>query len=369
MVNAVLVVVTFNLYLFWAKSNVRRYLWRTTWLGGTPLAYTGKGSELALGLVLGCASFALVLGVPLVVITGAIAGELQRFDIDLLRATGNAVIDVLLLLVIPVSMSVLALVLALTPRLEASLPIVALCVVVVVIGWFYALSVSRHLSIRYLLRHTAWREARGDVTSSPWRYGRELWWPELSRWLALGWTGPWRYVRRWDRLFNAASFGAESFSFEASSSLLYPRFAAVWFTVAGIVAGLSVLTVDGPYAGLAVSAAVAAAFIAVVLVVAYYNELVYRHVARSLTLGRVRFRFVGTWRGLARLYLVNLLMNLLSMGLAYYYTRMRIAKFVVANLEVEGEPAVGDAPGSEDRPRRGERFGEGLEALVAASYL
>ena len=42
-VNTLAVILTFNLFIFWAKSNVRSYLWRTTYLHGFPLRYSGEG--------------------------------------------------------------------------------------------------------------------------------------------------------------------------------------------------------------------------------------------------------------------------------------------------------------------------------------
>ena len=62
--NTLLVIATLNLFIFWAKSNVRGYLWRTTSLQGQPLCYSGEGHELALGFVFTAALSLLLFGYP-----------------------------------------------------------------------------------------------------------------------------------------------------------------------------------------------------------------------------------------------------------------------------------------------------------------
>jgi uncharacterized membrane protein YjgN (DUF898 family) len=369
-VNAALVIVSFNVYLFWAKVSVRRYLWSTTWLGGAPLRYTGNGNELALGFLRSAGIVLVTLGLPIAVLVTEINAWLQRAGVpDNLQLTGNDLIDFIILLFLPFGLSLLALLMELTPAVNMPTALVAICAVVVLVGWFYALTVSRHLAFAYLLRHTCWQGVRGEIPGSPWVYGRRLLLPELSRWLTLGWTGPWRYVLRWDRLLNGARFGGGTIKFRGRASALYPRFAFVWVALSAMMIGIPPL-IDSferfaPRSGL--SSAVGVAFIVTVFLVAHYNQQVYRHVVQAITVGELRFRFTGTRRSIIKLYLTNLLMNIVSSGLAYYYTRLRIARYVVAHTVVEGDPRslIPAAEAEKDR----DRFGEGLEALVAASYL
>ncbi|MDZ7686353.1 MAG: DUF898 family protein [Gammaproteobacteria bacterium] len=55
-----------------------------------------------------------------------------------------------------------------------------------------------------------------------------------------------------------------------------------------------------------------------VVAVAWYNEQVYRTLAGSIRIDDVELKFHGTWHGLARLYLTNLVMNLVSFGISWY---------------------------------------------------
>ena len=66
--NLILIIITFGIYRFWAKTNVRRFLWRHTLVAGERLEYTGSGGELLkgflivfLGVLLLPASFAMNL--------------------------------------------------------------------------------------------------------------------------------------------------------------------------------------------------------------------------------------------------------------------------------------------------------------------
>lgn len=43
--NTLAVWLTFNVYVFWAKTNARRYLWQTTLIDGDALRYKGSGKR------------------------------------------------------------------------------------------------------------------------------------------------------------------------------------------------------------------------------------------------------------------------------------------------------------------------------------
>lgn len=51
-VNALLSIVTLGIYRFWARTRVRRYLWRNMQLLGEPFEYSGVGSELFVGFLI-----------------------------------------------------------------------------------------------------------------------------------------------------------------------------------------------------------------------------------------------------------------------------------------------------------------------------
>jgi len=60
-------------------------------------------------------------------------------------------------------------------------------------------------------------------------------------------------------------------------------------------------------------------------------------------------------------------MNLVSFGISYYISRMRIARFIVRNLSIDGDTT---RLMSSSRPEGEQKqvFGEGFEVLLASSY-
>jgi uncharacterized membrane protein YjgN (DUF898 family) len=68
-----LTVVTLGIYRFWYKTDLRRWYWRNTLVGGTALEYRGTAKELFIGFL-----FALAIMVPLYIFSasvGLFAGE------------------------------------------------------------------------------------------------------------------------------------------------------------------------------------------------------------------------------------------------------------------------------------------------------
>jgi uncharacterized membrane protein YjgN (DUF898 family) len=52
LINLFLTIITLGIYRFWAKTNVRRFIWSNIRFMGDPLEYTGKASELLLGFMI-----------------------------------------------------------------------------------------------------------------------------------------------------------------------------------------------------------------------------------------------------------------------------------------------------------------------------
>ena len=366
-VNTLLVMATFNLYIFWAKTNVRSYLWRTTRMQGKSLEYTGEGTDLARGFCITVLAFLALFGYP-----GLIA--LSAVDIDSLALAlpdPGVLASLVLAVIVPVAISAVGVILWLAPEIEASRTGTAVSFVVLWLGLTFFIAASRHLTYRYLLRHTRWRGADGNVAGSTLGYALRMLPAELSVVLSLGWSGPWRFVRRFSLLLNHATFAGLSVQFEASAKVLYPRFAVAWFAVVALTAiqGVVSSTIDPEdgFFGFSVFLIGSGYFTGLVSALAWYNARVFAHVAEALALGDVRFRFTATPTDITKLYLTNFAMNVLSAGFGYYYSRMRIARFIVKHLEIHGEIATAEV-GTQDWKRKKQLLGEGAEILLAGSY-
>src|SRR5215475_6536919 len=65
----VLVAVTLGIYRFWLSTDMRRFLWSHTQIGGETLEYTGRGIELFLGFLIAIAVLipvSILLTVPVI---------------------------------------------------------------------------------------------------------------------------------------------------------------------------------------------------------------------------------------------------------------------------------------------------------------
>lgn len=51
-INFLLTIITFGIYSFWAKTEVRKHIWSSVHINDKPLEYTGRGMELFLGAII-----------------------------------------------------------------------------------------------------------------------------------------------------------------------------------------------------------------------------------------------------------------------------------------------------------------------------
>jgi uncharacterized membrane protein YjgN (DUF898 family) len=379
LVNAVLVILTFNVYLFWAKSRVREYLWHNTLINGRSLAYSGQGAELARGFVLTAAIFLVVFGYPgLVVINGL------NIDPEALTLPDTGLImSLVLAAVVPAVISAAALVLLVAPEFEVTPVSVGISAGALWLGMVFFMTLSRHLTYRYLLRHTHWPSDKesaaetdpgpgGEVPGSPGAYAWRMLLPELSTGVTLGWSAPWRFVRRFELLLDGATFAGRPVTFRGRSNQIYPAFAVAWLIIAGLVVAMNLVSTgldpESPIFPLQVTAIGLGFYVGLVFALTIYNAALFRHVATFITVGGARLSFQARGRDLALLYFTNLAMNALSVGLSYYYSRMRIARFIVRHLKVEGEIEAVPSDSTPTSRRGKDVLGEGAEILLAGSY-
>src|SRR5277367_693298 len=87
--GAALLLLTLGIYRFWFATDVRRYLWSNTEIGGETLEYTGLATELLGGFLL-----AIAIVVPLYT---AIASAALAFDTKVLTSVAVGVLLVVLL--------------------------------------------------------------------------------------------------------------------------------------------------------------------------------------------------------------------------------------------------------------------------------
>lgn len=52
LLNLLFTIITIGIFRFWAKTNIRKYLWKNTYLDDEPFEYLGTGGELFVGSVI-----------------------------------------------------------------------------------------------------------------------------------------------------------------------------------------------------------------------------------------------------------------------------------------------------------------------------
>ena len=291
--NFVLTVLSFGVYRCWAVTRARRYLWSRMAHYGARFEYTGTGGELFIAYLLGGLAF-----VGLVVVFGALA--------------------------------------AILPKVLSTALIVVLYVLLVIL-----LAGASFAAQRYRLSRTVWSGLRGGMVGSTLAYGVQVLLMALLAMVTLLQASPWITVRLAARRINASRFGSMPFHFTGSGRALYPAFL---LTLLGIMAwaalsvGAFVLiarpdqldtlatasTFDSSVVADQAVQLLGGAVVAWLMVIlglpvigAWYQAAVTRHVLGRTTLGPLSFRSGVTGPGLVKLTVVDVLILIVTLGLAY----------------------------------------------------
>ena len=345
--NLLLNIITLTIYRFWGKTNVRRYAWSHTSLQGERFEYTGRGGELFVGFLI----VALFYGGGILVFTVAslAIGEAGR----VLR---QFVVGFLIL---------------------------------------YLVFVAQYAAQNYRLTRTLWSGIRGGMTGSAWKYGVKAIFFMVLNILTLNLATPWTTLRLAEDRFNNSYFGNTKASLQASAKPLYLSFILGFvFSIVGLVvlagliglAGYSFIManelmpvlqelgeaskagVDPDVTKEQMSQLMGIFFIcglafyvglAIVSVIAFapYTAALFRTIANNLQLAELRFSSeVTAWRYIS-LWVGNILIVVLTLGLGFPIAVHRSVRFFADRVTIHGALDVERLQQSSlDRPR----FGEGL---------
>lgn len=182
---------TVGIYRFWAKTRLRQYFWSGITIGGEPLEYIGRGSELFVGF--------------LIVISVLVPYYLVTQLIDLLVVGDSTAAQI-------------------------TVQAVYLCV----LGFLVEIAIFR--ARRYRLTRTLWRAVRFGQDGSSLSYAVIAFAHRLLVIVTLGFSEPWRAIVLQRRLMSATRFGGSHFSFSGRAAALFrwyfPAWLAFWVTLA-----------------------------------------------------------------------------------------------------------------------------------------
>ena len=196
--NFLLTVVTLGIYRFWAKTDVRRYFWQNVRIGGEPIEYVGKATELLIGFLI-----VLAILVPLGI---AFAG--------------------------------------IQAALEGDPGAIAIFNLIFYLGVFLLAQIAIFRARRYRLTRTVWRGIRGGQDGSSLRYMALALGYGLLNMVTLGFANPWRRVALNRYAMNSTRFGNRHFTFDGKGRHLLAPWALVLGSMIAVYAVLVIVNVS-----------------------------------------------------------------------------------------------------------------------------
>ncbi len=321
--NLIFNVITLSLYRFWARTNIRKYIWENTKFMGDPFEYTGTGGELFKGMIITL----VIVFLPLFALI-AIA--------QFLMASGN-----------PLGGVVFAL--------------VYVCILLL-------LPLAIYRTQKYRLSRTRWRGIRGALDESGVGFAFKFIGYMFLTLITLGLAFPLMENKLWSLQLNKTSFGSGRCHYNATSGGLYKAFFISLAIAIGIAIVLTVLIGasvmsdlerETPSAATIISLFLAYIVYMIGLAFAFllysYTKLV--HLINNTHYETARLQFDGTLKELFFLIAGNVLLIVFTFGIAFPVTQMRNVRYIMENLSLEGDldlekisQSTGDEPS----------FGEGL---------
>ena len=327
--NLLLTIVTLGVYVFWARTRTRRYLWSRTQFIDDRLEWTGTGLELFVGYLLAFVLFVLPLGIINLVLQGV-----------MMRGHQGAA---------------------------------GLMVGLLYLAILYLFGVARFRALRYRLSRTLWHGIRGGSDDQGVAYGWSYFWRTLLSFLTIYLMTPWAMARLWNQRWNAMSFGSLPFRSEARWQPVFKRF--LLFYVAPILivvaAGILGFLFAGAFAGMKPGTPPTAGVIATVLlaVVGFYvlffgvlgliamafYAAFFREAIGATSLGKLEFGFEASTMDWVKLYLGNLGLTVVTFGVGYIFVPYRNWAFFIRHLAAYGEVEIDTLTQSRTRePGQGE---------------
>jgi uncharacterized membrane protein YjgN (DUF898 family) len=303
--NILLTIVTLGIYRFWATARERRYLWSRTEVIGERLEWSGTGKEMFIG-------FLMVMGVLIPFFL------FVQFLFPALIARG---------------------------KVEAAGGIFTLFY----IGLIYLGGFARFRALRYRLSRTYWRGIRGGSDEPGWNYGGEYLGRVALAVITMFIVWPWAATRLWNGRWNQMSFGPLHFRTELTAEGLKGRWAAVYMApiAALIVAGLAAAAIGfatagsdsepGPTLFMILGGFVLLFYIVIPLMTLHWYAKFYRNAAESLSLGDLEFGFDARTRDWLILFLGNVALAVVTLGLGLAFWGYRNWAFMVRYFHLYGE--------------------------------
>ena len=328
--NLLLSIVTLGIYIFWARTRERKYLWSRTRFIDDRLEWMGTGLELFVGYVLAVILFL----VPFAALNLLLQGLLMRDH-------------------------------------PGAAALLGLCLYLLLM---YLAGVAIFRALRYRLSRTYWHGIRGGSDSQGLAFGWSYLWRTIAGTLALGLLIPWSMTSLWNERWDEMSFGPHRFEANAHPDSIFLKFllfylAPIIVFVGGIAAVMlfstlalatgSVGTATPESAPVMVFIVIAAFyllfFIVLGVIAMIYYAAYFREVVGQLSLGGLEFDFTArTWDWI-KLFLGNFALVVVTLGIGQIFVGYRNWTFFIRHVNAYGEVSLDDFTQSTTRqPGQGE---------------
>lgn len=328
--NILLTIVTLGIYRFWAAARQRRYLWSRTEVIDDTLEWTGTGKEMFIGFLV-----VTLLLLPFFLFI--------QFAFPALMARGMEVAAGVLFLLFYVAL-------------------------------VYLGGVARFRALRYRLSRSWWRGIRGGSDEPGWRFGAEYLGRHALSVVTLFIMFPWAATRLWNSRWNEMSFGGLHFRSNLDAKGLKLRWAAIYLVPPALILLLGALAFFAVGGGdrTAADARVgifgmlfvvfAVVYLAIPLLTLHWFAKFYRNAAAATTLGELEFGFDATTWDWFKLFLGNIALAVVTLGLGIAYWGYRNWAFMVRHAQLYGVVNVSELTQSTtSAPGEAEGFADAFE--------
>jgi uncharacterized membrane protein YjgN (DUF898 family) len=213
------------------------------------------------------------------------------------------------------------------------------------IGLIYLGGVARFRALRYRFSRSWWRGIRGGSDEPGWNFGGEFLGRHALSAMTLFIMFPWAATRLWNSRWNEMSFGGLRFRSTLDAQGLKRRWAAVYLVPVAllVITSIGISTMFGKAtSGLtAILVGVALLFYLVIpLLTLHWYAKFYRKAAAGTTLGDLDFGFDATTWDWLKLFLGNLALAVVTLGLGISYWGYRNWAFMIRHTHLYGEVDV-----------------------------
>lgn len=310
LMNLLLTIVTLGIYRFWAKTNIRQYLWSHTRFDGEPFDYTGTGGELFMGAL------------------------------------------IVFLVFIPVSIG-LSYGMTLYPEM-------GLYVVIGLYPFFiFLMGVAIYRAQVYRMSRTNWRRIRGAQVPKSAAYG----WLTLKYvvlyLITFGLITPYVICRMWNFMMNNKRFGSGVVSCDVKAKPLYKVFLLTVLAVIVVIGGLFFILYGAMKSQNMVLffSVYIMMFLAMSVIFSWFQAALISHLFSGLKFEDMAFKIYIEPLEYLRFSVVNMLILIFTLGLGAPFITQRWLRLICEKLTFIGKV---DFDQISQSPEEGPVFGEGL---------